>query len=442
MSESNGKSFITGIKTWFEELPKAKRQRVAQVGIGGTLVALLLFSYFSGKDDKPVKQEPLKEVTTVKLGDSRLEDDIRAQFEKDRGELVTQNKALGKEMEQLKADDAARSAKLDLMMQALKAMDPQAAREADKAGAKSANSIPDDPAEWANAPARSGDRLNRNAPVTGTPVAPAIPVPVPVVYVGDIGVAADPALGGGITGGAAERNRKESQRNRGAQGDDVKKNGPAFFLPVSFMPAKLLTGLKAKTVDSAKEDPEPMLLRVQAPAVLPNEVRAQLAGCFVIAHGYGSLASERVEARLVSLSCVDYEGKSVIEEPIKGILVDKDGVKGLAGHPVTKMGANLSRMFVAGLVEGAGEAFASTATTTSVSALGQTQSIDTGQIGKAAAGKGVSTAAGELTKIYAELVRQSSPVIEVGPSKEVAVLVTEGAWLHVEEVESNDVTTR
>lgn len=442
MSEATGKGFLADLKAKYLGLPKPQRQRMLQVGIGGGLVGLLLFSYFNGKDEKPVKQEPLKEVTTVKLGDSRLEDDIRAQFEKDRGELVTQNKALGKDIEQLKADDAARTAKLDLMMQALKAMDPQAAREADKAGAKGANKIPDDPAEWANAPARSGDRLNRNAPVTGTPVPIAPPAPVPVVYVGDIGVAADPALGGGITGGAAERNRKESQRNRTGSGDDVKKNGPAFFLPVSFMPAKLLTGLKAKTVDSAKEDPEPMLLRVQAPAVLPNEVRAQLGGCFVIAHGYGSLASERVEARLVSLSCVDYEGKSVIEEPIKGILVDKDGVKGLAGHPVTKMGANLSRMFVAGMVGGAGEAFAATATTTSISALGQTQSVDTDQIGRAAAGKGVSTASGELTKIYAELVRQSSPVIEVGPSKEISVLVTEGAWLHVQEVESNEIPSR
>src|SRR5690606_29848560 len=197
-------------------------------------------------------------------------------------------------------------------------------------------------------------------------------------------------------------------------------------------------GLKAKTVESAKEDPEPMLLRIQAPAVLPNEVRAQLQGCFVIAHGYGSLASERVEARLVSLSCVDFEGRSVIEEEIKGILVDQDGVKGLAGHPVTKMGANLTRLFVAGLVEGAGDALAATSSTTSISPLGQTSTIDTSQIGRAGVGRGISNATGELSKIYAELVRQSSPVIEVGPSKNVSILITEGVTLHVQEVATDE----
>jgi conjugal transfer pilus assembly protein TraB len=204
------------------------------------------------------------------------------------------------------------------------------------------------------------------------------------------------------------------------------------------MPAKLLTGLKAKTVESAREDPEPMLLRIQAPAVLPTEVRAQLQGCFVIAHGYGSLASERVEARLVSLSCVDFEGRSVIEEEIKGILVDQDGVKGLAGHPVTKMGANLSRLFVAGLVEGAGEALAATSSTTSISPLGQTSTIDTDQMGRAGLGRGISAATGELSRIYAELVRQSSPVIEVGPSKAVSVLVTEGVWLEVNDYATDE----
>jgi conjugal transfer pilus assembly protein TraB len=95
------------------------------------------------------------------------------------------------------------------------------------------------------------------------------------------------------------------------------------------------------------------------------------------------------------------------------------------------MGANLSRMFVAGLVEGAGNAFSAASTTTAISPLGQTASIDTDQIGRAGLGRGISNSAGELSKIYAELVRQSSPVIEVGPSKAVSVLVTEGVWLEV-----------
>jgi len=121
-------------------------------------------------------------------------------------------------------------------------------------------------------------------------------------------------------------------------------------------------------------------------------VRAELEGCFVIAHGFGSLASERVEARLVSLSCLDYEGRSVIEQEITGVVVDQDGVKGLAGRPVTKMGANLARLFVAGLVQGGAQAFQQSALTTSVSALGQTQTINGDQLATAAAGRGITNA--------------------------------------------------
>lgn len=395
------------LKQWYANLPRAQRLNLVK-GAGVAVAAILLWVAYGAKQDGERKPPAAvtKDVTTVSLGDSRLEDDIRAQFERDRRELVTQSTQQAKIQTQQASELAAQQKQLELMQQALESMGAAP-------GTRSRRPPPDDPEEWANAPTVSGERLNRQATISASVSPPQL------IYVGDIGVAADPVMA--------------AQRTAAPAAEDAKKNARRFFLPTSFMPAKLLTGLKAKTVDSAKEDPEPMLLRIQAPAVLPNEVRAQLQGCFVIAHGYGSLASERVEARLVSLSCVDYEGRSVIEEEVKGILVDQDGVKGLAGHPVTKMGANLSRMFVAGLVEGAGDALGAASATTSISPLGQTATIDTGRLGRAGVGRGISTAAGELSKIYAELVRQSSPVIEVGPSKAVSVLVTEGVWLEVKD---------
>jgi conjugal transfer pilus assembly protein TraB len=411
---------LAGFKQWYAGLPAAKRLNLIK-GIGiAVAIGLLWLAYGASRNtEKPKKDQATKDVTTVSLGDSRLEDDIRAQFERDRQDMVSQSSQQTKVQNEQAAELTAQQKQLELMRQALESMNGNApARTRGKAP-------PDDPEEWANAPTVSGERLNRTASVNAAPPAPP---PPPLQFVGDIGVVADPVM-------AAQRGTAPSTAAKPA---DSKKNGRRFFLPTSFMPAKLLTGLKAKTVESAKEDPEPMLLRIQAPAVLPNEVRAQLQGCFVIAHGYGSLASERVESRLVSLSCVDYEGRSVIEEEIKGILVDQDGVKGLAGHPVTKMGANLSRMFVAGLVEGAGDALNAATATTSISPLGQTSTIDTSQLGKAGVGKGISTAAGELSKIYAELVRQSSPVIEVGPSKSVSVLITEGVWLEVKDYATED----
>jgi hypothetical protein len=51
-------------------------------------------------------------------------------------------------------------------------------------------------------------------------------------------------------------------------------------------------------------------------------------------------------------------------------------------------------------------------------------------------GRGISQASGELTRVYVDLVRQSSPVIEVGPGKDVTVFITQGTWLEVKDSES------
>ncbi len=61
------------------------------------------------------------------------------------------------------------------------------------------------------------------------------------------------------------------------------------YLPPSFMEANLLTGFDAATSGSSKNSPEPLLLRIKTPAVLPNDVKAELSGCFVVAEAVGRL---------------------------------------------------------------------------------------------------------------------------------------------------------
>ena len=71
------------------------------------------------------------------------------------------------------------------------------------------------------------------------------------------------------------------------------------YLPPSFMEANLLTGFDAATSGSSKNSPEPLLLRIKTPAVLPNDVKAELSGCFVVAEAVGRLDKERADVRLV-----------------------------------------------------------------------------------------------------------------------------------------------
>jgi len=215
-----------------------------------------------------------------------------------------------------------------------------------------------------------------------------------------------------------------------------KKKGRTVYLPPSFMEASLLTGFDAATSGGAKgSNSEPLLLRIQTPAVLPNDIKADLAGCFVIAEAVGRLDKERADVRLVSLSCLSNEGSAVIDTPIKGFVTDSDSKVGLSGRVVSRMGATTARAVIAGFFEGAGDALKAAATTTTTSPLtgGTTTTIDTEQIAKYSIGGGLSEGASSLSEFYMDLAKQTTPVIEVAATKKVTVIVAEGKELEIKD---------
>jgi len=194
-----------------------------------------------------------------------------------------------------------------------------------------------------------------------------------------------------------------------------------------------LTGFDAATSGSGKSNPEPLLLRIQTPAVLPNDIKANLSGCFVIAEAVGRLDKERADVRLVSLSCLSNEGRAVIDTPVKGFVTDSDSKVGLSGRVVSRMGAATARAIIAGIFGGAGEALKAAATTQSVSPLGTTSSVDTSQIAKYSVGGGLSEGAQSLSDFYMTLAKQATPVIEVGAAKKITVIVSEGKELEIKD---------
>ena len=147
---------LAGLKQWFAGLPAAKRLNLVK-GIGiAVAIGLLWVAYGASRNtEKPKKDQATRDVTTVSLGDSRLEDDIRAQFERDRQDMVSQSSQQTKVQNEQAAELTAQQKQLELMRQALESMNGSApARTRGKAP-------PDDPEEWANAPTVSGERLNR-----------------------------------------------------------------------------------------------------------------------------------------------------------------------------------------------------------------------------------------------------------------------------------------
>lgn len=267
-------------------------------------------------------------------------------------------------------------------------------------------------------PVTTVDRLNYPPPPPPGTVYPAMPSqsaapppPEEIVAVGDIGMISAP-----VSEIVADKKKADGQR---------------IYLPPSFMAATLLSGLDAPTSESAKGSPVPALLRIKDLAVLPNSVKADLKGCFVIAEGLGNLADERAHMRLVSLSCLTREGQSVIDQKIKGFLVDQDGKIGLKGRVVSRMGSAIARSMIAGFFGGLGEYVAAQNTITSTSPLGTTQTINTGDALQYGAGSGLASAFKDTQKFYLDLAKQALPVIEVGATKDVSLVIEEGIMLEL-----------
>lgn len=217
-----------------------------------------------------------------------------------------------------------------------------------------------------------------------------------------------------------------------------KKENQSVYLPPSFMEATLLSGLNAPTSDAGRSNPMPVFIRIAAPAILPNEVRANLKGCFVIGEAVGSLSDERAHIRLVSISCLSKKGQAVIDQDINGYVQDADGGIGLTGRVVSKMGAAVARLAAVGLLRGVGDAMAQASTTSSITALGQLNTLGTTakDIGMSAAGNAIAHSAKGIVKIYEDLTLGSLPVIEVGNGKKITVLITKGVRLEIKNYES------
>jgi conjugal transfer pilus assembly protein TraB len=185
------------------------------------------------------------------------------------------------------------------------------------------------------------------------------------------------------------------------------------------------------------------MFRVQTPAILPNHIRKNLRGCFVIAEGKGDLASERIKTRLITLSCISRNGERIIDQKISGFAVDADGQVDIHGRVVSKMGSALARVALAGFLGGVGEAVSSAQGTLNYTDSGVVKDFGQGTDTyiKAGIGKGLQTSLEKLQDFYLKLASQTLPVVETGPSKQVHLVISEGIRLKMFETGQDDFQT-
>lgn len=218
---------------------------------------------------------------------------------------------------------------------------------------------------------------------------------------------------------------------------DKKKDEQKIILPSgSFMRAQLMNGVYAPIGGGGKSNPVPVLVRIQDSAFLPSSIKLDLKGCFAIADGYGSMSDSRAHMQLRNISCIDRHDRAVIDQPVKGYLVDEDGFAGLRGKIVWKGAEVVARAAFAGFLQGVGQGVRQISTTTSISPLGQTQALSNsaGDIAASGIGQGISTAADELARFYLELVHQQMPTVECPAVKRLTIIIQEKAELVLHEI--------
>ncbi len=395
----------------FMELPPNQKKGIT---FGLLAVVVLIFAWFMYREKaaKPVRK-PAEKYEEVVPEVKVLEKDLYYQTTRKTRELekklsFLQNQLL-KTQKQLEEAQKAQKERYEELLRALKS------RPAAPAGKERAGRKVSAPGETIPPPPRAGRRT-----------------PPPLYVPRERQRNAPPGWAGGIGEAHQESSVKPAVSGKPA----VAKKGPGrkkrtVYLPPSFVEADLLNGFAALTTSAGKSEPVRALFRIHDLAVLPNDLKADLKGCFVIGEAYGNLADERAHVRLLRLSCIARDGTSVIDEPVKGWVADEDGRAGLRGHVVTKMGAFLTRYLLAGFIEGFGQAYSQSQYTFSVGGGNVVQLAKPSEAAKAGLGKGIAKMGKGLADFYLQLAKQTLPVIEVGAGKRVTIIFTEGRELTI-----------
>lgn len=212
--------------------------------------------------------------------------------------------------------------------------------------------------------------------------------------------------------------------------EEMVPNERTGFLPAgSFGAATLISGVEAFTGGTAQQQPQPLVIRLDANAVLPNAANYQIKGCHVLASAWGDMSSERVFGRLATLTCVDSANRLVLSEEVEGVLVDSDGKNGIRGSLQDRQGAKLARSLLAGFAQGVSSAFGAAQSTTQATPLGMTTALVGSNAARAGAYTGASTAAQQLADFYLKQAEATMPVIAIDAGRKVSVLFTKSKAL-------------
>ena len=233
----------------------------------------------------------------------------------------------------------------------------------------------------------------------------------------------------------------ELNDGRGAAGPGGAGPGEAAVKPVgrwlpagSHAEAVVLSGVDASAGVSSQGDPRPVLFRIAGPAWTAAEdgaaMQVDVAGCTVTGAAHGDLSSEKIYARLRTMTCAGPGSGTVIETDVAGFVAGS-GKVGMRGPVVSREGALVEKAFLAGLVSGLGQGVSQAFQPQAVATGGGAAVANTGlgDIGRAGLGSGAASAGQKVADYMIRRAEQYQPVIQLRAGTRVTLVFLEGARL-------------
>ncbi len=215
--------------------------------------------------------------------------------------------------------------------------------------------------------------------------------------------------------------------------DSVAKPVGAWLPAGAHASAIVLAGVDASAGISSQGDPRPVLMRITGPAWTAAEdgiaLQVDIDGCTVTGAAHGDLSSEKVYARLQTMTCAGPRPGTVVETPVAGFVAGS-GKTGVRGPVVSREGALVEKAFLAGVVSGVGQgaaqAFQPQAVATGAGG-GAVANTGLGDIGRAGLGAGASSAGQKVADYMIRRAEQYQPVIQLQAGTKVTLVFLEGA---------------
>ncbi len=233
--------------------------------------------------------------------------------------------------------------------------------------------------------------------------------------------------------GAARSSAADARSGPELVADAVAKPVGAWLPAGAHASAIVLAGVDASAGISSQGDPRPVLLRVTGPAWTAAEdgtaMQVDIDGCTVTGAAHGDLSSEKVYARLQTMTCAGPRPGTVVETPVAGFVAGS-GKTGVRGPVVSREGALVEKAFLAGVVSGVGQGAAqafqpqAVATGAGGAAVANT---GLGDIGRAGLGAGASSAGQKVADYMIRRAEQYQPVIQLQAGTKVTLVFLEGA---------------